>query len=153
MARSWHFGVLALAALLLGCTDMTPAPPGSSPLANAVVNREAAMAMQLLDSGASPNSADERGTAALILAAVTDQYRLANLLVQRGADVWAADSMGYTAAIYASTSRLDDESDEGKARLVFISTMRAAGYSWPPPWPKDVLAMKDAGRWPPRPAQ
>lgn len=153
MALPWHFGALALVALLPGCSNMTPAPPGSSPLANAVVNREPAIALQLVDSGASPNSKDERGTAVLILAAVTDQYLLANVLVQRGADVWAADSMGYTAAIYASTSRLDDESDEGKARLAFISSLRAAGYSWPPPWPKDVLAMREAGRWPPRPAQ
>ena len=132
---------------------MTPAPPGSSPLANAVVNREPAIVEQLLNSGASANSTDERGTAAIILAAVTDQYRLTNLLVQRGADVWAADSMGYTAAIYASTSRINDESEEGKARLVFVETLRAAGYSWPPPWPKDVLAMKKAGNWPPKRGQ
>lgn len=153
MARSWHFCLIALAALCSGCTDMTPAPPGSSPLANAVVNREPAIAVQLLDSGASANSTDERGTAVIILAAVTDQYRLANVLVQRGANVWAADSMGYTAAIYASTSRIADESEEGQARLAFISTLRAAGYSWPPPWPKDVLAMQAAGQWPPRPTK
>lgn len=149
MPKFSQFGVLAAAALLLGCTQVTPVPPGSTPLANAVVSRQPDEVAKLLSGGASPDSADERGTAALILAAATDQYRIANMLVNGRANVWAADSMGYTAAIYANTSHIPDDSDEGKARLVFVKLLKDSGYPWPPPWPKDVLALQQAGRWPP----
>lgn len=146
-----HIRILAFAALLSGCTPVTSIPTGSTPLANAVVNRQIGDVLQLLAAGNSPDSTDERGTAAIILAAETDQYEIALILATHHANIWVADNLGYTAAIFAKTSRVNDESKDGKSRLQFIKLLQSAGYPWPPPWPKDVLVLREAGRWPPGP--
>lgn len=151
MAWNLRIGVIAITAIILGCGQVTPAPPGSTPLANAVVNRRPDVVTQLLSSGASPDSADERGTAAIILAAATDQFTIVNILAQGRANIWAADEMGYTPAIYAKTSHISDDSEEGKARMQFVALLKVAGCPWPPPWPDEVLKLKEAGRWPPQP--
>lgn len=135
---------------LCGCQEVVHLPPGSSPLANAVVHRRMDLVSQLLKSGSSPDSKDERGTAALILAAATDQFQIANVLTKAGASIWEADTLGYTPAVYAHTSHVTKDSPEDKARVEFISFLREKSYPWPPPWPDDVLEMKKAGNWPPK---
>ncbi len=138
----------ATAILLSGCTQMTPVPEGSTPLATAVADRDADRVVRLLQNGETADSKDERGTAAVIIASASGQFEIANLLAQNGANLWAADTLGYTAAIYAYTSRVPDDSTEGLARKQFVERLQHAGYSWPPPWPKDVVALRAAGRWP-----
>ncbi|KUL95743.1 hypothetical protein DK26_11815 [Bosea sp. WAO] len=123
--------------------------PGSTPLAQAVVNRDLALVEKLLAVGAPPDSADERGQSALTLATATDQYRMANLLVAHGANIWFADRLGFTPAIFAQYSRLRPDSEEGRALRQFISLLQKAGYPWPPATPPEVKALREAGRWPP----
>lgn len=150
MASYAWLAYIAAALLACGCSEMNAMPPGSTPLADAVVHQRADVVAQLLVSGASPDSVDERGTSALILATATDQFVIANMLLDHRANIWAADKLGYTAAIYAKTSHVPDESEEGKARRQVIDRLRAAGYPWPPPWPDDVKALREAGQWPPQ---
>lgn len=149
MVWNLRLALAALAAFVAGCSNVSPIPPGSSPLANAVVNKRPDAVQQLLASGESPDSVDERGTTALVLAAATDQFVIANMLVDQNANIWAASKLGYTAAIYANTSHIPDDSEEGQARLRLIERLKAAGYPWPPPWPDDVMELRSAGQWPP----
>ncbi len=148
-SRTWLACILT-AQLAWGCSDMTAMPPGSTPLANAVVHQRPDIVAQLLAAGAPPDSADERGTSALLLATATDQFVIANLLLDHKANIWATDKLGYTAAIYAYTSHVPDDSPDGEARRKLIARLQTAGYPWPPPWPDDVKAMREAGQWPPQ---
>ena len=149
-----HVAVLALAILATsiatGCSRVTPVPPGSTPLAQAVAERELDTVAALLAGGAEADSCDERGETALMIAVATDQYRIANLLVDHGADVWFADTLGYTPAAFAHNSRLIVQSEEGRELTRFIDQLRLVGYPWPPPDRIQVQEMRRKGRWPPR---
>ena len=151
MSRLYRFALPLIAAACLGCAQVSSeVPPGSTPLAQAVAEQRPDLVAQLLSAGASPDSADERGTAAIIIAAATDQFAVATMLAEAGADVFAADQLGYTPAIYARTSHVADDSAEGEARRAFIDILRARGHPWPPPFPDEVVALRAAGQWPPR---
>lgn len=85
----------------------------------------------------------------MINASDTDQWPVVEILIDHGADIWAHDEFGITTAQRTITSRILRGSDEDKARLRLIEKLKARGYPFPPPGREEILALDEAGRWPP----
>ena len=104
----------------------------------------------LLKAGANINQADELGETAILTAALTDNWATVDQLMDRGASIWASNRPGVTVALLASNSRVLPNHPEGAALPKVVARLRAAGASWPPPDARQVRALRDAGRWPPK---
>jgi ankyrin repeat protein len=113
-----------------------------------------AAAKLLLAYGADINSADSLGITAVTGAAATESWDMVNFLLDRGASIWiAAPASGTIMPRFALNDRLDPDSPRGKAREEAIRKIKAAGFPWPPPHPKEVKRLLSEGKWPPHHAK
>ena len=115
----------------------------------AVAYKNSAEVERLLAEGADPNAPDYRGEVPILLAAATDQFQVIELLLEANVDIFATNSLGYNVGIYTSTSHVDPTSIEGLAQQRVIKKLTDRGFPWPPPFPDEVLKMKEENNWPP----
>ncbi len=141
---------LAMAQMLLsagadpnGRMDSKPALSGPAVIGD---QKEAALLLQF---HANPNLGDDLGSTPIMEAAAAQQWRFVLFMLEHGASPWASTTPGVTLATYASLSRINPASVEGKAWLQVIERLKAAGFPWPPPSPKEVVALRAEKKWPP----
>ena len=102
----------------------------------------------LLSAGAKVDKPDEIGRTVAMTAASAESWKAVAFLLDHGASPWR-DANGTTIAIFAATSRLSPDSEEGAALRGVIERIKASGFPWPPPTVAQLRAMKAAGQWPP----
>lgn len=111
-------------------------------------------ASMLLDYGANVDIQDRIGRTAVMDAASSESWNTANLLLDRGANIWlVAPASGLTMPVFAINERLDPNHPRGQARERAIRKIKAAGFPWPPPHPKEVKRLLSEGKWPPHQAK
>lgn len=155
MTRIWP---IALAACLLtaNCSkkDDSVDNPLRQPMLGAVMHSRTGEVRRLAEQGIGLNERDPASHATpLITAGMTDQWPAAEILIDHGADIWAHDEFGFTIGVPCMNSRILRGSEEDKARLRVIEKLKARGFPLPPPSLDEVLAMDEAGNWPPREAR
>ncbi|MGI4800850.1 MAG: ankyrin repeat domain-containing protein [Janthinobacterium lividum] len=104
----------------------------------------------LLKAGANVNQADELSETAILTTASTDNWATVGQLMDHGASIWPSNRPGVTVALLASDSRVLPNHPEGAALQKVVARLRTAGAPWPPPDARQVRALRDAGRWPPK---
>lgn len=119
-------------------------------LSKAALHGRIAEAKILLAYGADVNSQNSIGVTAISKAASAEQWDMVNLLLDHGASIWiAAPASGSIMPRFAINDRLDPNSPRGKSREEAIRKIKAAGFPWPPPHPKEVKRLLSEGQWPP----
>lgn len=109
-----------------------------------------AAADKLLDFGAKVDASNSIGITAITKAATAEHWDMVNLLLDRGASIWiAAPASGFVMPQFAINDRLDPNCPLGKSREAAIRKIKAAGFPWPPPPPKEVKRLLAEGKWPP----
>ena len=156
MIRLFPITTLVGFALLAACSNEDD-PVNDSvnkaaimPMLGAVMHSETKDVLRLAKQG---TGLDERYPAnqatPMIMASGSDQWPVVEILVDHGANIWAHDKFGTTMPQMAITSRILPGSDEDKARLRVIETLKARGYPFPPPGRAEILALEKDGKWPP----
>jgi hypothetical protein len=123
---------------------------GESPLFRAILVNRLDMIDLLLEAGAKPDAVNAMGVAPSMTAAKIDDFQAVLRLLDRGASPFAADPRGMSLAYLTGRSYLASDNPQGRARDQVAARLQSAGVPWPPPSPQDLLALKAAGRWPPR---
>lgn len=103
----------------------------------------------LLANGADIEQQDSDQFTPALASARVNRFLMTEYLLNRGASPFAASSHGFTIGYWAQESILPAHVEEGKGRAAVIAKLRRAGFPWPPPSPKEVVAAKAAHRWPP----
>lgn len=91
---------------------------------------------------------DEVGSTPLIIATGSGQFTIAELLIDAGANVWALDRFGINPAGNTATVKYPPGTEEGDARVRVIARLKERGVPFPPPAPREVLRLAQAGEWP-----
>ncbi|WP_287994538.1 ankyrin repeat domain-containing protein [Acidiphilium sp.] len=119
-------------------------------LSNAALHNLIAAAKLLLSYNADINSRNGIGITALSDAAAAQNWDMVNLLMDHGASIWiAAPASGSTMPRFAINDRMDPNSALWRSREAAIQKIKAAGFPWPPPHPKEVKRLLSEGKWPP----
>ncbi|SIR33145.1 MULTISPECIES: ankyrin repeat domain-containing protein [Acidiphilium] len=127
-----------------GMMDTVPA------LCDAALHNRIAAAELLLSYGADVNSQNSIGVTAINKAASAEQWDMVNFLMDHGASIWiAAPASGSTMPRFAINDRMDPNSALWRSREAAIQKIKAAGFPWPPPHPKEVKRLLSEGKWPP----
>jgi hypothetical protein len=107
-------------------------------------------AKMLIAYNADINASNEIGITAISTAASAQNWDMVNLLMEHGASIWiAAPASGTIMPRFAINERLDPNSPRGKSREEAIRKIKAAGFPWPPPHPKEVKRLLSEEQWPP----
>ncbi|MDD2860828.1 MAG: ankyrin repeat domain-containing protein [Acidiphilium sp.] len=119
-------------------------------LMQAAMHNQVAATKKLLDYGANVDATDSIGITAISEAAAAESWDAVNILLDRGASIWiAAPASGFVFPQFVLNERLDPNSTQGQARGRAIEKIKAAGFPWPPPPPKEVKRLLAEGKWPP----
>ncbi|WP_338364440.1 ankyrin repeat domain-containing protein [Candidatus Xenohaliotis californiensis] len=76
---------------------------GSTPLINAVLNKDYSTAISILENGADPNDADDAGVTALHFSAIHDMNNLISALLSRNAEINKTTINNLTPLMYAAS--------------------------------------------------
>jgi hypothetical protein len=137
--------------LLAGGADPNGLPGSEPPLMEAATVNYFEAAELLLTAGARADAPNELGETAAMSAAAAHHIGMTNYLLDRGASIWAASQVGFTVAGFAASVCERAGSVDDDCRRI-SSRIKAAGYPWPAPSPKEVRKLMDEGKWPPEQA-
>ncbi|MGC8517623.1 MAG: ankyrin repeat domain-containing protein [Steroidobacteraceae bacterium] len=141
---------LAMARMLLSAGADPNGRMDSKPALSVTALRgDQRAAALLLQFHADPNLGDGLDSTPAMEAAAAQHWHFVLFMLDHGASPWVSTTAGVTLATYASLSRINAASNEGKAWLQVIDRLKAAAVPWPPPLPKEVVKLRASGRWPP----
>jgi hypothetical protein len=141
---------LTIARMLLQAgADPNGRAGGETALYNAVLLNQRGAVDLLLAYKADINARNSLGEPITEAAADTNNWELVLYLLDRGASLWATDDVGGTLGLSAKFSHVAPDSAQGRALADVIERLKRAGFPWPPPSPKEVVALRAEKKWPP----